>query len=208
MMLAPMMYPSGWLLRRIRKAGVQDLPRVRRTLLQLGIFPIRDHCYEPQFDQRNPEADFSRDRALPSIDWNVAGQLAFLDQLTFAGELAELRENDLLFIDSPHVIRPQGDVLFEYLEVLPALAPGVVVHVHDVYSPRNYPRAWLEEQVLFWNEHYLLEAFLTHNRSWEILGAVNYLHHHHPERLRQVAPLLTPEREPGSFYLRRRVALA
>src|SRR5262249_33961193 len=64
----------------------------------------------------------------------------------------ELGCNDLLFIDSSHVIRPQGDVLFEYLEVLPSLAPGVIVHIHDIFTPRDYPDRWLVDEVRFWNE--------------------------------------------------------
>ena len=72
-----------------------------------------------------------------------------------------LDAGDILFIDSSHMIRPQGDVLFEYLELLPTLRPGVIVHVHDIFSPRDYPRDWLADDVKFWNEQYLLEAFLT-----------------------------------------------
>ena len=53
---------------------------------------------------------------------------------------SELKENDVLFIDSSHIIRPQGDVLFEYLELLPQLNKGVIVHVHDIFSPKNYPQ--------------------------------------------------------------------
>ena len=116
---------------------------------------------------------------------------------------SELEENDILFIDSSHIIRPQGDVLFEYLELLPTLNKGVVVHVHDIFSPKNYLKEWLEGDIRFWNEQYLLEAFLSHNDSWQIIGALNFLHHHHYDKLKAVAPYLTPEREPGSFYLRR-----
>jgi hypothetical protein len=57
--------------------------------------------------------------------------------------------------------------------------------------------------VWFWNEQYLLEAFLTHNSDWTVLGALNHLHHHHHEALRSVAPFLTPDKEPGSFYIQK-----
>ena len=108
-----------------------------------------------------------------------------------------LREGDILFLDSSHIIRPQGDVLAEYLEILPYLAPGVIVHVHDVFSPRDYPAEWIVAQNKFWNEQYLLEAFLTHNRDWEILAALNLLHHSHPDALRRVCPALTADRRAG-----------
>ena len=117
---------------------------------------------------------------------------------------SQLEANDILFIDSSHIIRPQGDVLFEYLELLPTLASGVTVHMHDIFSPRNYPAEWLKEEVRFWNEQYLLEAFLAHNADWEIVAALNYLQHAHPAKLKTVCPYLEGSGQPGSFYMRRR----
>jgi len=116
---------------------------------------------------------------------------------------ADLQSGDVLFIDSSHVIRPHGDVLCEYLQILPTLNVGVIVHVHDIFSPRNYPKQWLVDDVRFWNEQYLLEAFLTHNDRWEVVGALNYLQHRHREKLAKVTPHLPKHGEPGSFYLRR-----
>jgi hypothetical protein len=116
---------------------------------------------------------------------------------------SQLEANDLLFIDSSHMVRPYGDVLFQYLELLPSLAKGVIVHIHDIFSPRNYPRQWLVEEVRFWNEQYVLEAFLSHNAAWRIVGAVNHLKHNHFEALKRIAPFLTPDREPGSFYIQK-----
>ena len=109
----------------------------------------------------------------------------------------DLEENDILFIDSSHMIRPEGDVLFEYLQILPSLKQGVIVHLHDIFSPRNYPHSWLVDDVKFWNEQYLLEAFLTHNASWKVIGALNFLHHNHHHELKQVAPFLVPEDGTG-----------
>jgi uncharacterized UPF0146 family protein len=113
----------------------------------------------------------------------------------------QLDENDILFIDSSHIIRPQGDVLFEYLELLPSLKKGVIVHIHDIFSPREYPRQWLVDRVLFWNEQYLLEAFLMSNNNWKIIGALNFLKHNYFEQLKEKCPKLTTEREPASFYI-------
>ena len=70
----------------------------------------------------------------------------------------ELEAGDLLFIDSSHMIRPQGDVLKEYLEIIPVLKPGVFVHIHDIFTPRDYKKSWIVDEVKFWNEQYLLEA--------------------------------------------------
>jgi hypothetical protein len=99
-----------------------------------------------------------------------------------------LGADDILFIDSSHVIHPQSDVLFECLEILPRLAPGVIVHFHDVFSLRDYLREWVLDEVRLWNEQYLLEAFLTCNADWKVIGALNYLRHHHYDRLHAACP--------------------
>lgn len=114
-----------------------------------------------------------------------------------------LESNDFLFIDSTHMIRPQGDVLFEYLELLPSLKPGVIIHIHDIFSPRDYLEEWLKEGKLFWNEQYLLEAFMSFNSQFEVLLSLNYLKNDYYLQLSEVCPFLTEEREPGSFWIRR-----
>jgi hypothetical protein len=114
-----------------------------------------------------------------------------------------LEAGDILFIDSSHVIRPQGDVLYEILELLPSLKIGVIVHVHDIFTPKDYPEHWVVGEVRFWNEQYLLEAFLTSNRDWKIIGALNFLHHRYYEKLKAVCPKLSPDSEPGSFYIQK-----
>jgi hypothetical protein len=301
--LAPFVYPAALLLKGIRRAGVRRMPFSRGALGHVGVFPIRDHYYEPLFNTRTL-TDPAAERNLPGIDFNADGQLRLLDTFVSSGEVRReftgwqgtpqfrfgngsfesgdaefwyqivrsvkpaniieigsghstliatraiavnrledpaytcnhvciepyeaawlagtgptvvrrkvetlpleyfsiLGENDVLFIDSSHIIRPQGDVLFEFLQILPSLRKGVIVHIHDIFSPRDYLAQWLQEEVLFWNEQYLLEAFLTNNRDWEVIGALNYLHHHHYDELKAVAPFLTPDREPGSFYIRK-----
>jgi predicted O-methyltransferase YrrM len=116
-----------------------------------------------------------------------------------------LGENDILFIDSSHMVRPQGDVLFEFLEILPVLQKGVIIHVHDIYSPRDYPKKHLVEDVMFWNEQYILEAFLSCNQEFEIIGALNYLKSHYPQEMYAKLPVLGKMRDqvPGSFWMRK-----
>ncbi len=117
-----------------------------------------------------------------------------------------LEENDILFIDSSHIIRPGGDVLFEFLELLPLINKGVIIHVHDIFTPRHYPREWMIDQRKLWNEQYILEAFLTNNKNFEIISAVNYLKHSFPNELSKSCPVFAEqlqEREPGSFWIRK-----
>lgn len=115
-----------------------------------------------------------------------------------------LRSGDILFIDSSHVIRPQGDVLFLLQEILPQLQSGVLVHVHDIFTPRDYPDRWLFESVNMWDEQYLLEALLAFNDRMEVIGALNYLYREHFEALATAIPLMRrfPDREPMSFWMR------
>lgn len=116
----------------------------------------------------------------------------------------QLEKEDIFFIDSSHIIRPQGDVLFEILEILPSLNNGVMVHIHDIFSPRDYLDEWISSHVL-WNEQYLLEGFLTNNSKYKIIGAINFLKHHYFELLAAKCPVLAKEynSEPGSFWIQK-----
>lgn len=118
---------------------------------------------------------------------------------------SSLQNNDILFIDSSHIIRPQGDVLFEFLEILPTLNPGVIIHIHDIFSPKDYTKKHLVDDVLFWNEQYLLEAFLSCNSEFVIIGALNYLKTHFPDKLNSKLPILknNPDHVPGSFWIKK-----
>lgn len=129
----------------------------------------------------------------------IRQRLETIDRALFS----ELQADDLLFIDSSHIIRPQGDVLTEYLEIIPTLRPGVIVHIHDIFTPRDYPDAWVRGRMLLWNEQYLLEAFLSGNRDWKVIGALNLLRHRYYDEMQRVCPHLTPDSEPGSFYIQR-----
>jgi hypothetical protein len=114
-----------------------------------------------------------------------------------------LTSNDILFIDSSHIIRPGGDVLYEYLQLLPSLNKDVYIHIHDIFTPNDYLNDWHENGLLFWNEQYLLEALLMHNSNFEIVAALNFLKHNYYQEFKQIAPFLTPDREPGSFWLKK-----
>jgi len=81
----------------------------------------------------------------------------------------ELGENDLLFVDSSHVFKFGSDVQFEFETLYPALRPGVLVHVHDIFTPFHYPKEWIVGQKMFWNEQYVLEQFLSFNAGFRIL---------------------------------------
>lgn len=81
---------------------------------------------------------------------------------------SSLQEDDILFLDSSHVVAIGSDVVREYLEILPRLRPGVLVHVHDIFLPHDYPREFIYRNLCFWSEQYLLQAFLSFNPEFEI----------------------------------------
>lgn len=120
-----------------------------------------------------------------------------------------LAANDVLFIDSSHTSKIGSDVNFLFLEVLPRLAPGVIVHVHDVAFPYEYPREYATNERFrqFWNEQYLLQAYLSGNREWEVMLAMHYLMTDELERFRSAFPRYDPSVGPGisgSFWMRKR----
>jgi predicted O-methyltransferase YrrM len=79
-----------------------------------------------------------------------------------------LRRGDILFIDSTHVLKTGSDVHYELFHILPALAPGVVIHFHDIHFPFEYPDQWIFNDNYSWNEIYALRAFLMYNTDFRI----------------------------------------
>jgi hypothetical protein len=114
-----------------------------------------------------------------------------------------LGENDILFIDTAHVVKYGGDVNFLLLEVLPNIKKGVVVHVHDIFLPYEYLQWWITERLLFWNEQYLLQALLTFNDHFQILQALNYMRIHHLDVLQHTFPRCPNITSAQSFWLQK-----
>ena len=112
-----------------------------------------------------------------------------------------LGPGDLLFIDSSHIIRYGSDVIFLYLEVLPRLRPGVVVHVHDIHLPWAYPREYFEQHRWVWNEQYLLQALLAGGGTFRVLLPCWWIHRTHDDVFREAFPHYDPAiHRPGSSY--------
>lgn len=118
----------------------------------------------------------------------------------------QLKENDILFIDSSHMIRPQGDVNYEILNIIPNLIRGVYIHIHDIFTPYDYCYNWIVNQRRFWNEQYLLEAYLSENDNVEVIASLNYLSHDYPELLSKALPKYSLRKgcDLGSFWLRKK----
>ena len=116
---------------------------------------------------------------------------------------SQLESGDILFIDSSHTVKIGGDVNYLFLEVLPRLKPGVIVHVHDIFLPFEYRRDWVMDELRFWTEQYLLQAFLSFNSEFEVLMANAYLAHRWMGELKATFTN-SPWWGGGSFWMRRR----
>jgi len=114
---------------------------------------------------------------------------------------SSLEVNDILFIDSSHTVKFRSDVCFEFLEILPRLVPGVWVHVHDIFFPHDYPAEWLINRRLALNEQYLLEAFLSFNKTFAPQLANHWLFLEHGEATASVWP--RADDRASSFWMRR-----
>lgn len=124
-------------------------------------------------------------------------------------EFERLGANDILFIDSSHILKIGSDVQYEYLEILPRLQQGVIVHSHDIFLPSEYPRHWIKKLRLFWNEQYLLQAFLAFNDAFEVLWAGHHMNVRHPDKLQAAfasysrKKVVPGDYGPGSFWIRK-----
>lgn len=104
-----------------------------------------------------------------------------------------LNSGDILFIDSSHVLKIDGDVARIFLEILPRLAKGVVVHIHDVPFPFNTPyppEHWVVQPdwPMYWNEAMVVQAFLCFNEQFRIVQSTPLLRFFEPEFLASTIP--------------------
>ncbi len=109
-----------------------------------------------------------------------------------AGVFAELKANDLLFIDCSHAVKLGSDVVKIYLEIIPNLPPGVFIHIHDIYLPYLYPRDALT-QFFGWQETALLAALITNNSGLSVLASLSALHYDRSKQLKELLSDYQPQ---------------
>jgi hypothetical protein len=146
-----------------------------------------------------PNELIRKDNGIPVLQSLIESKVQDVDVEFFS----QLESGDILFIDSSHTVKIGGDVNYLFLEVLPRLKPGVIVHVHDIFLPFEYRRDWMMEEFRFWTEQYLLQAFLIFNSQFEVLMANSYLNHYHLPDLKAAFPNLR-RWIGGSFWMRRK----
>ncbi len=123
-----------------------------------------------------------------------------------------LEAGDVFFIDSSHALKIDSDVAFLFLEALPRVKPGVLVHIHDVHFPYNGPfpaDTWLfgERWPVYWNEAMVVQTFLAFNSAFEVLLSVPMIRHEDEASLSDRFPTYTPlakdPNPPSSLWLQR-----
>jgi hypothetical protein len=111
-----------------------------------------------------------------------------------------LNKDDLLFIDSSHISKAGSDLNYLLFSILPTLKSGVIIHFHDICYPFEYPKEWIYDGV-YWNEVYLIRAFLMNNPSYEILLFNHFLGTKHATWLKENMPKFV---SGGSIYIRKK----
>jgi hypothetical protein len=127
-------------------------------------------------------------RRVQDVDWH------FFEQLN---------DGDILFIDTSHTVKCGGDVNYLCLEVLPRLRKGVLIHFHDIFLPREYPREWVMNKHRFWNEQYLLQALLMFSSGFDLVFMTSYMELHYREQVKGAFPN-SPEWGGGSCWIRKK----
>jgi len=116
-------------------------------------------------------------------------------------QFSDLTDGDFLFVDSTHVLKTGGDVNYLLFQILPSLAKGVYIHVHDVFYPFEYPKSWVFEGRA-WNENYAIRAFLQYNTAFKIVLFNTFLEIFHRDFFATEMPLCL-KNTGGSLWLQK-----
>lgn len=100
----------------------------------------------------------------------------------------QLEDGDFLFIDTTHTVKHNSDVLHIYLRLLPSISKDIYVHVHDIYLPFSLPLKNLRDHQIYWNEQYLLYAYLLRNRSIKVIYGSAYNKEYNSIKLKALLP--------------------
>jgi hypothetical protein len=139
-------------------------------------------------------------RGVPGVSRLITSRLEETDPALFD----TLADGDLLFIDSSHVCKTGSDVHRLFFDLLPRLRPGVLVHLHDIFLPDEYPREWVLDEGRSWNEQYVLHAFLQFNTAWQVVWSAYHMFTRHGDAVASVFPRACSLGAGGSFWIRRR----
>ena len=187
----------------LREAQPQRILEVGSGFSSAAMLDARDHggIGTPEFTFIDPDMARLRPLLRAGDEGRGVTLIERIVQDVPLGTFAELSENDVLFIDSSHVSKIGSDVNRLFFDVFPTLAPGVLIHLHDVAGNLEYPREWLDEGRA-WNEQYVLRAFLMNNPVYRIELFTGWLLHMRHEWFRRHMPLCA-QGGGGQLWLRK-----
>lgn len=182
-------YDAIMLYAMLREAQPRRVVEVGSGFSSAAMLDLSEHALARKIAFTFIDPDMSRLRPLLRPD--DAARCTLVEQCVQdvpLGVFAALEANDVLFIDSSHVSKIGSDVNRIFFDILPALAPGVLIHIHDVAGNLEYPRDWLEDGRA-WNEQYLLRAFLMYNPAYRIELFTSWLLNQRYDWFRERMPL-------------------
>jgi hypothetical protein len=119
--------------------------------------------------------------------------------------LGQISDADILFIDSSHVSKIGSDVNHEIFKIIPSLKKGSLVHWHDIMLPWDYPKTWIDKGT-FWNESYLVHAFMMYNNAFEVIWSGRHLQESYRKILEKSVLAFNPhdpQQQLSSFWVRK-----
>ncbi len=173
--------PRVWL-----EIGSGHSTKVVRQAIEDGKLAAKLICVDPQ-----PRTDISA-----VADEFIRSEVQLMEPSHIVDRLAA---NDVLFIDSSHELQAGGDVCHLLLNVVPRLRPGVLVHIHDVFLPYDYPQEWVEVGRT-WSEQYLVQAMLQFGGKFQVIWPGYYVEKCRPDIVSKLDFLRKDA--PGSLWLR------
>lgn len=172
--------------RRVIEVGCGNSTRITRQAIIDGGFDCTLTAIDPY-----PRADIAH-----VVDRFEQARLESVDPALFA----DLQAGDVLFIDSSHQVRMSNDVAHLFCRIIPTLAPGVVIHVHDVFLPYEYPKRFFYD-CPSWGEQYMLHA-LVQSGGFDLLWPGYHLQQDRPDAVAAL-PFLAQGRAQ-SFWIQKR----
>ncbi len=148
--------------RQIIEIGCGNSTRVIRQAILDETLSCHHQCIDPE-----PRVEISN-----MANFVVRKAVETLDHKEITQNLSA---GDILFIDTTHEVTPANDVAYIYGRVLPEVPGGVIVHIHDIFLPFEYPLSWVKDDGLNWGEQYIVQAMLMESSRWEVLWPGHYL---------------------------------
>ena len=185
-----------------------------RRIIEVGsgassavMLDVRDMWFSPDelsltFIDPHPQRLF---RQMKKADFETCTVIERTIQQTDLTLFDSLEAGDFLFIDTSHVSKVGSDVNHLFFEVLPRIVSGVFIHFHDIFYPFELPKDWILKKKRFWNENYLLRAFLMYNAHYEVVMFNSFLHKQYFDFFEEQMPACLEDLDNvGSIWIKKK----